>query len=171
VGRANINRPVHLAIRDRYYGKFLDLLKFSFEGRPLNSRQRLIGTVAKALQAAYGGAQFALRGEEGTREERDFIRFLRLLLDSARTVEFLVRHEEILKEDTSFLKRFLHDNPQAVTDSTFFHRERAEQEMREIKLLASVAEGSYLALKQANFESLSADEQRRYLAMFGSDHE
>ena len=37
MGMVNINRPIHLALRDGSYEKFLGLLKPSFEGRPLAS--------------------------------------------------------------------------------------------------------------------------------------
>jgi len=166
MGRPDTNRPVHLALRDRCYGEFLQMLQYSFVGRPLKTRATLIREMANSLREAMESARFALRGDDGEKGEQDFARFLRLLHDSARTVEFVIHHEELLREDSSFLRRFLGANLDQISEN--YLQVRGEQILKEIKLLASLAEGAYLELKSLNFNGLEPDERRRYAAMASS---
>jgi hypothetical protein len=164
MGMVNINRPIHLALRDGYYEKFLGLLKYSFEGRPLASRKKITGSMVENLERANAAAASALCGVMGSQRERDFTKFLRVILDSARAVKFLVEHEEILEQDTSFLKRFLAGSPQAVTDARLLQRQEAEEFRRGVKSMVQIGDKEFQKLKAENFQSLSEDERRRYRA-------
>lgn len=165
MGMVNINRPIHLALRDGSYEKFLVLLKPSFEGRPLASRKKIIGAAVESLEGAHAAASGALRGVMGSQRERDFCKFLRMILDSARSVKFLVEHEEILEQDTSFLKRFLSGSPQAVTDARVIRRRKAEEFMEGVRTMARIGEKEFQKLQAENFHALNEDERRRYRAM------
>lgn len=168
MGKVNINRPVHLALRDRNYEESLRLLKYTFEGRPFASRKKIIYSLIDKLETAYNESRFALRGIIGSQRELDFIRFLKMDLDASLSVKFIVDHEGILERDTSFLKRFLRDNPETLKDFKIFHRRRAENILKGIKFMAGVTEKVFLELKRENFQQLSEDEQRRYTIMFQS---
>ena len=165
MGMVNINRPIHLALRDSYYGKFLRMLKYSFEGRPLASRKKVIASLVEYLERSYTEAAGALRGVMGSQRERDFVKFLRVILDSSRAVKSMLEHEEILEQDTSFLKRFLSGSPQAVTEARNLRRRKAEEFLLGVKLMAGIGEKEFQKLQAENFHTLSEDERRRYRAM------
>lgn len=166
--KVQINRAVHLALRDKNYEEFLNLLKYSFEDRPLASRKKIIHEITEKLETAYDEACFALRGVGGGQLELDFSRFLKMVLDASRSVKFMVDHEEILERDTSFLRRFLRDDPEKVGEFKDSHRMRSEDILKGIKVMAGLTEADYLELKQANCSQLGKDEQRRYTVMFES---
>lgn len=168
MGKVEINRPVHLAWRDHDYGDFLRLLQFGFEGRPLKTRKKLIREMVEVLEKTMEASRFSLRGEGADSAEEDFARFLRLMHDSARTVDFVVHHEQILQEGTSFLRRFLGASLQEISGLDNYLQARGEQILREMKLLASLAEKAYLDLKARNFEDLDPDGRRRYKLMLAS---
>lgn len=165
MGMVNINRPIHLALRDGYYEKFLGLLRYSFAGRPLASRKKIIGSAVEALERANAAASGALCGVMGSQRERDFIKFLRVILDSAQSVQSLVEHEEILEQDTSFLKRFLSGSPHAVTDARSLRRQKAEEFLQGVKSMTAIGEKEFQKLKAENFQALNEDERRRYRSM------
>ena len=165
MGKVNINRPVHLALRDKNYEKFLELLKYSFDARSLDSRRQIVESLVERAQTAYDEGHFALRGVLGSQLERDFIKFLEMVLDALRAVQFMVEHEEILQRDTSFLRRFLREDPRAITDSKFSHRSRAAQILEEVKIMAGIAEKAYHKLREENLKSLNRDDKRRYAMM------
>jgi len=168
MGKVNINRSVHLALRDKNYEEILGLLKYAFEGRALSSRQKIVYAIAEKIEIAYLEARFALRGIVAEQRELDFIKFLRMFLDAVHAVKNLVDHEDILNEDTSFLKRFLSDSPGLIGEFKISHRERGRDIMSGLKVMARATERNFLLLKKDNYESLSKDEQRRYTVMYSS---
>ena len=168
MGKIDINRSVHLAIRDKNYEESLDLLKYAFEGRALSSRQKIVYTIAEKIDIAYLEARFALRGIVAEQRELDFTKFLRMFLDAIHAVKNLVDHEEILNQDTSFLNRFLSESPGLIGEFKISHRERARGIMNGLKVMARATERNFLLLKKSNYETLSKDEQRRYTVMYSS---
>lgn len=168
MGKIDINRSVHQALRDKNYEEILDLLKYAFEGRALSSRKKIVYTITDKIEIAYKEARFSLRGIVAEQRELDFIKFLRVFLDAIRAVKNLVDHEEILNQDTSFLNRFLSDSPGLIGEFKISHRERGRDIMNGLKVMARATERNFLRLKKDNYEALSQDEQRRYAAMYGS---
>jgi len=168
MGKVDINRSVHLAIRDKNYEEILGLLKYAFEGRALSSRQKIIYAIAEKIQIAYQESNFALRGIVAEQRELDFIKFLRMFLDAIYAVKNLVDHEGIMNHDTSFLNRFLSDSPGLIGEFKISHRERGRDILNGLKVMARATERNFLLLKKDNYESLSRDEQRRYTVMYSS---
>jgi len=168
MGKIDINRSVHLALRDKNYEEMLGLLKYAFEGRALSSRQKIVYTIAEKIEISYMEANFALRGIVAEQEELDFIKFLRMVLDAIHAVKSLVDHEKILNQDTSFLNRFLGDSPGMIGDFKVSHRERTRGIMNGLKVMARATERNFMLLKKENYETLSKDEQRRYTVMYSS---
>ncbi len=168
MGEVQINRPGHLALRDKNYEKTLNLLKYAFGSRPLASRKKLIHEIVERLETAYEEAHFALLGVAGGQLELDFVRFLKMVRDASRSVKHMVDHEEILERDTSFLRRFLRNNPEKIKEFKDAHRLRSEDILQGVKVMAGLTEADYLKLKKVNYSQLSEDEQRRYMLMVKS---
>ena len=166
--KIDINRSVHLALRDWNYEEALGLLKYAFAGRSRASRKRIMYTMSERLETAYLEARFALRGIVAEQRELDFLKFLRMLLDAATAVKDIVDHEGIMDQDTSFLNRFLGDNPDLIREFKVSHRERGRSIINGIKIMARATEKNFLRLKKSNFKALSKDEQRRYTTMYRS---
>jgi hypothetical protein len=169
MGKVDINRSVHLALRDKNYEETLGLLKYAFEGRSLASRQKIVSAISRRIETAYMEARFALRGVVVEQRELDFIRFLRMFLDGSHAIKNIVDHEGILNQDSSFLNRFLSDNPGLIREFKVSHRERARSIINGLKIMARATEKNFLQLKKDNFETLSKDEQRRYTVMYSSE--
>ena len=96
MGKIDINRCVHLALRDKNYEDILDLLKYAFEGRALVSRQKIVYTIAEKIEIAYLESRFALRGIVAEQRELDFIKFLRVFLDAIHSVKSLVDRKSVV---------------------------------------------------------------------------
>jgi len=168
MGKVNYNRPVHLAMRDKNYEKALGLLKYTFEGRSYASRKKIIYTMVVSLNQAYQEACFALRGIVADQEELDFVRFLKMVLESARSVKHMIDHEGVMRQDTSFLKRFLRDSPELLRKFKHQHRARAEKTLETLKIMARSTEKTFIEMKQADRQNFDKDEQRRYMMMYRS---
>lgn len=168
MGKININRPVHLALRDRNCEDAMGLLKYAFEARPLNSRRTIINSLVEKLQNAADEAGYALRGLLGKQEERDFAKFLKMLLNGARIVQVMTAHEELLQRDSSFLKRIMGENSRQIVESRFSHRNFGGSMMGDLKIMFGVAEKAYQELKRKNFFDCDKEGKRRYQVMFYS---
>ena len=168
MGKVNINRPVHLALRDRNCEDAMGLLKYAFEARPLNSRVAIINTLVEKLRNAVAEAAYALRGIMGQQEERDFAKFLKMLLNGARIVQVMTEHEELLQRDSSFLKRIMGEDSRWIPESRLSHRNFGGSMMGDLKIMAGVAEKAYRKLKRVNFIACDEDGRRRYQVMFNS---
>ncbi len=168
MGKIELNRPVHLALRDKNYEEVLGLFKYALEGRSLASRKRIISAMEEHISTAYEQANFAIRGLVAEQRELDFIRFLRIFLEAVAAAGNIVVHEEILNQDSSFLNRFLSDNPGLIREFRDSHRARATGIINDLKVMVRSTEKNYLNLKKDNYETLPPDEQRRYTLMYRS---
>lgn len=168
MGKVDTNRPVHLALRDKNYEEMLGLFKYALEGRALPSRKKIITEMEVRIATAYQEADRATRGIVVEQEELDFIRFLRIFLEAVSAAGNIVGHEEILHQDSSFLNRFLAEDPNLIREFQSSHRSRAVAIINDLKVMVRATERNYLALKRNNYASLSPDEQRRYNLMYSS---
>jgi hypothetical protein len=162
MGKIDINRSVHLALRDKNYEEVLSLFKYALEGRALLSRKKIINAMKNHILTAYQEADFATRGIVVEQEELDFIRFLRIFLEAVAAAANIIGHEEILNQDRSFLNRFLTEDPELISEFRKSHRARALAIVSDLKMMNRAAERKYSTLKKGNYETLSPDEQRRY---------
>ncbi len=101
-------------------------------------------------------------------KELDFLRFLRIFLEAVTAAGKIVVHEEILNQDSSFLNRFLAENPGLIREFRISHRARAAGIVNDLKVMMRATERNYLDLKRDNYEALDPDEQRRYILMYRS---
>jgi len=168
MGKVDINRPVHLALRDKNYEEVLRLFKYALEGRALPSRKKIITAMEEHIATAYQEADFATRGIVVEQKELDFLRFLRIFLEAVTAAGKIVVHEEILNQDSSFLNRFLAENPGLIREFRISHRARAAGIVNDLKVMMRATERNYLDLKRDNYEALDPDEQRRYILMYRS---
>ncbi len=168
MGKVELNRAVHLALRDKNYEEVLGLFKYALEGRSLASRKRIISEMEEHIDTAYQEANFAIRGLVAEQQELDFIRFLRIFFEAVTAAGHIVVHEEILNQDSSFLNRFLSENPGLIREFRVSHRARASGIINDLKVMVRSTEKNFLSLKNNNYEALRPDEQRRYTLMYRS---
>ncbi len=168
MGKVNYNRPVHLAMRDKNYEQALGLLKYTFDGKSYASRKKIIYSLAVNLDQAYREARFALRGIVADQLELDFVKFLKMVLESVRAVKHMIDHEGVMRQDTSFLKRFLKDSPELLRDFKHEHRARAGNTLRALKVMVRATEKTFLEMKEFDRTTFNKDERRRYTAMYKS---
>ncbi|MDD5557582.1 MAG: hypothetical protein PHN82_10105 [bacterium] len=157
-----MNRAVHLAQRDAHYRLCIELLERRHEESSIARRRERIERVLRHIGEARTEAVFALRGRRGTRAEHLFVKFLDLIHDAAKAAQVMAHHEALLKEDKSFLKRFLGTG--IVRLAQFEERSRGMEgelldKLAELILYASAA---YSDLKRSNIDLLDPPERARY---------
>jgi len=157
-----MNRAVHLARRDAHYRRYIELLEKRFEEASLAKRREKIEKMLGHLREACYEATCALRGTDGWRAEKMFVKYLNLIYDSAFSAQVMVQHEALLREDKSFLKKFLRGGGEKIAQ---FEQRSGDMEREIIDTMAQLvlyASYTYSELKNANLESLTPGEKARY---------
>ncbi len=165
---SDINRSVHLALRDKNYLKFTALLKRQFSRRSLTSRRKLVLELLQKVETAALEAVDALRGIKEEPLERDFLSFLRMLDDGCEAIRFMVEFEEILEHEGGFLKRMISRSPARLVKAQLTHRQSALEIYNELRAVVRMADSRFEDLRKKNIEALGAEGRRRYQAMFNS---
>jgi len=158
----SMNRAVHLARRDAHYRLCIELLEKRHVKASVSKRGERIERIMSHLNEAREEAIYALRGYQGWRTEKMFVKFLHLICDAAKAAQVMVQYESLLKEDKSFLKRFLGEGIAKLVQ--FEERSRSMEaeildKMAELMLFAS---STYSELKAENIRSLSDRDKERY---------
>jgi hypothetical protein len=157
-----MNRAVHLARRDAHYRRCIDILEKRFEEASIARRRERIDLILSHLGEARDEAIYALRGHGGWRTERLFVKFLNLVYDAAKASQVMVQHEALLKEDKSFLKRFLGAGIAKLVQFEERSRSMEAEILDKIAELVLYASPTYSELKRMNTDSLSNSDKARY---------
>ncbi len=158
----SMNRPVHLARRDQFYEKALELLGEGSFSEPLSERVWRVEKLINNLKSAYKEGLYAQRGIECGVNERNFLKVLELILDSAKAVQAMVSHENLLEEDKSFLNQFLGQSLDEINEDENTYRKRAEDILKGVQGLTRTVHSAFEKVRKENLKSLSKECQQRY---------
>lgn len=158
----SLNRPVHLARRDRFYEMALELLKGENFDEPLSERVWRIEKLIFNLKSAYKEGLYAQRGVKCDVAEQNFLKVLELILDSAKAVQAMVNHENLLEEDKSFLNQFLGQSLEKINEDETTYRSRAKDILKGIQYLTRTAQEAFDKVKKQNLKKLSDECKKRY---------
>lgn len=157
-----MNRVVHLARRDKHYEKALSLLSTDFDKEPLSQRVWRVENLIQNLEAASQEAFYALRGTEAEQDEQNFLKVLELVLDTAWAVQAMVRHENLLEEDKSFLNQFLGESLDKIMQAERTYKDMGKDILISIRELTQSAQKAFEKVREKNMKGLNAEERARY---------
>ena len=162
MSNVSMNRPVHLARRDKFYEKALVLLAGESFEEPLSERVWRVEKLIFNLESAYLEGVHAKRGVECDVSEINFLKVLELILDSAKAVQAMVNHENLLEQDKSFLHQFLGASLDKINEDKNKYRKRAKNILRGIQDLVRTAQSAFEKVRKANLKELALECQERY---------
>jgi len=155
-----LNRPVHLAGRDTNYEHAMKLLQGDLMNYEVADRLDKCRAITTSLQLAHEHGEYALRGMESCREEKLFVQFLALLLDSAQALQVMTKHEHLLMSDRELLREFLSQNAELIDRSAAEHRQLAQNLLKETIQLIQMAAEAFKKLNEKNLGELDKDDSR-----------
>ena len=163
------NRPVHIAGRDAYYEQAVKLLQGDLMNYEVRDRLEKCRAITSLLHLAHEHSDFALRGMQPGREEKLFVQFLALLLDSAQSLQVMTNHENLLMSDREVLREFLSSNAEMLDRSAAEHRQLAHNLLKETIQLIQMAADAFTKLKEKSLAELENDTVRaRYKRAYDS---
>jgi hypothetical protein len=165
----SLNRPVHLAGRDVFYDQAVKLLQGDLMNYPVSDRSEKCRAITTLIHLAKEHADFSMRGIECSREEKLFLQFLVLLLDSAQALQVMTKHEQLLASDRELLHEFLGQDTELIERSAAEHRQLAQTLLKETIQLIQMATDAFGKLKEKNLAEFDKHDARpRYQRAYDS---
>lgn len=156
------NRPVHLALRDVYYERAMELLQTKCESCVQTSCIKAYEEILFLLRIARQNAKFAIR--EGGKNERDelFCEFMDVLAGNVKAVLSMLNLKTSIEQAQGFFLSSGEANHASVVLQAEEYMRRASDVLRSVKNTLSLATGAYEDLKRANIAQFEHDEKERY---------
>ena len=164
----HLNRPIHLARRDAFYERGVELIYLPLQEMDTPTRIVHMRRVMDVLATARKHAFFASRSPKAFARELDFLHFLELIYDNVTSMHSMMEHQTHLEAAESFLCQFLNTSREECHLPAMHYRRRAEDLMGGLWQLLRLSHAPYRALQKEFKESAEEKESVRYTKAFGS---
>lgn len=162
INHFELNRPVHLARRDVYFEKAVELIAGS---QPLHG-DALGGEVSELilhmLRIARHHAEFAVRSDGLTGHDEEFCRFINLLVSNIKAVLSMIDLKGMIEDTEESSFNFLGANRASAGLQAEEYQRRANDIVRSIQNTLKLAREPFENLKAENREVATDEENVRY---------
>ncbi|MFH0953339.1 MAG: hypothetical protein V1873_03315 [Verrucomicrobiota bacterium] len=165
------NRPIHLARRDVFFERAVELLYTPIQNMSTTDRMKHVEVIISLLQTAEKHAFFAIQASSTIAQESDFLRFVKLISDNVQSAHSMLEHQLHLEGEESFLCQFLSATPEQCVLPAMHYQRRAEDILQGLWNILQLAHAAYRSLQQANLQKLTEDERARYKKAYDSFRE
>lgn len=155
---------MHLALRDAGAECAVGMLSRPLHALGTDERMAHVGEVIRLLQLSAKHARLAARSARATERERDFLRFLRVILQYVESVYALILNQaQMESKEHGFLQKFLGETMMDELSLTALnYRRRADDMLEGLWHVLRLSSAPYRDLQQANFNALTDSERERY---------
>ena len=160
-----VNRPVHLARRDAHFERAVELVSRPLDHLSSDQRRALLSLVLECLRTSRRHAFFAMCPAVSA-NEKDFLRFLDLKIDTVRSARSMIDHQILLEEQAGFLRNFLRAEPAQFQLPAMHFQRRAEDILHGLWHLIRLAHSPFHALREEARKSFTTEQGERYLRAY-----
>ena len=164
----DINRPVHLARRDVFFERAVELLYTPLQNVNTADRIKRAEVIIALFKTSETHAFFAIQASGTIPRESDFLRFLKLISDNVQSAHSMLQHQLHLEGEESFLCQFLSATPEQCILPAMHYQRRAEDILQGLWNVLQLAHAAYRSLQQENLQALSDPERERYRLAYDS---
>jgi len=158
-----LNRPALLARRDASFERAIETLYRPVHSMDTQARLAHIDGVLSLLKTARACADRAAQSDRTTQKEKDFRRFLELILRNVESVDALLKNQEQFQsEQECFLSKFLGNHAESATLSAINYQRRSEDMLHGLWQILRLSHAPYRSLQEENLADLTAEERERY---------
>ena len=158
----HLNRPIHLARRDVYFERAVELLYVPIQELGTEQRLQHVDRVLSLLKTAQEHASFAAKSIQKTDREQDFLRFLSLIFHNVQSAHAMIQHQSHLEREEGFLCHFLKATAEECALPALHYRRRADDILQGVWHLLRLAHHSYHTMQKATTEGLGEADLARY---------
>ena len=164
----DINRPVHLARRDVFFERAVELLYTPLQNVNTSDRIKRAEIIISLFKTSEMHAFFAIQASGTIAKESDFLRFVKLISDNVQSAHSMLQHQLPLEGEESFLCQFLSATPEQCILPAMHYQRRAEDILQGLWNVLQLAHAAYRTLQQENLQSLTEPERERYRLAYDS---
>ena len=154
----NLNRPVHLARRDTYFEKMVEMLFVPVEEADTAERIRYFESILTMLKTAVTHASFAAKATTASDKDKDFFKYLVLVEDNVQSMLAMLEHQAHLEATT----------PEQCFLPAMHYRRRADDLLEGLCHQVRLAHTPFRILQQENQEQLTSGERERFKKAYNS---
>lgn len=158
----NLNRPIHLARRDAYFERAVELLYEPMQDMDTATRLKHVEDIISLLKTALFHAFFTTKSPRATRGEHDLLHFMQLISHNVQSAHSMMQQQTHLEGEEGFLCQFLDARPDECVLPAMHYRRRADDIFHGLWHLLRLGHKPCHNLRQASIQSLNNDEQERY---------
>ncbi len=167
----NLNRPIHLARRDAYFERAVELLYMPMQQMDTNERLHHVDKVLSLLKTSQFHAFFTTKSPSATQHEHDLLHFMQLISHNVQSAHSMMQHQAHLEGEEGFLCQFLDARPDECVLPAMHYRRRADDIFHGLWHLLRLGHKPYRKLQQENIRSLTKPEELRYRKAYKSFRE
>ncbi len=164
----NLNRPIHLARRDAYFERAVELLYMPMQEMDTEQRILHVEKVISLLKTAQFHAFFTTKSPRTTQHEHDLLHFMQLISHNVQSAHSMMQHQSHLEGEEGFLCQFLDARPDECVLPAMHYRRRADDIFHGLWHLLRLGHKPFRTLQQANIQGLAPAEQERYRKAYKS---
>ena len=159
---AQKNRPFHLAQRNLCFEYAQNLMRRSPEEVPLDGLIAQVEDILELLAEAERHAHFMTQVEDSTEKDEDLLCLIRLCRRSVKSIFAVLHHQECLRDEEGFLRRFMNINTNKFEFSAQHYHRRFLDLRKGLLFLLSHAETPYKDHLLKTTEQMPQQERERY---------
>jgi len=167
----HLNRPVHLARRNAFLERAVELLFNPLDHLSAPAQIDVIDDIAGLLKGSKQHAFFATRSNQALPLEKDLIHFLDLMAESVDAAEAMLQHRQHLEQDEGFLCQFLHAAAEQAILPAVHYQRRAQDILHGLRHMLQLSQAAYHELRQKNMDTLDGTDRERYELAYSSARE
>lgn len=157
-----LNRPVHLARRDVFFERAVELLHMPLGSMDTDQRINHLEKVKAFLGCSEEHGVFGMRSSHVLPQEKDFVHFIKLVQESVISVLSMIQHLQHIRAEEGFLGRFLRGSGKELFQPAQHYERRADDIMQGLWQMLRLSHVPYQSLHREQFSGFSQDESRRY---------
>ncbi|MFC1467607.1 hypothetical protein ACFLQY_02810 [Verrucomicrobiota bacterium] len=159
---AHKNRPFHLAQRNLCFEYAQNLLRRNPEDTDLDDLISQADDILELLAEAERHAYFMTQVDEATDKDEDLLSLIRLTLRSVKSMYAVLHHQECLRDEEGFLRRFMKIDTDKFDFSAQHYHRRFLDLRKGLLFLLGHAEKPYKEHLQKTAQQMPRLERERY---------
>jgi tetratricopeptide (TPR) repeat protein len=156
------NRPMHLALRDIFYERAIELLKVSRNTGMQQLNAADYEEILFQLRSARNHGRFAVRDGGKNEKDEQFFKFINMLAGNVKAILSMLNLKRSVEAEDGFFFSFLEINRASVALQAEEYERRALDIIRSVHTTLDLASEAYAGLKEANRSAFSEFERERY---------
>ncbi len=162
INHFELNRPVHLARRDVYFEKAVELLCDLRQSPDGSLATEVYEQILFMLRTARDHAAFAIRGAGMSGHDKQFRLFINLLVGNVKSVLSMISLKGMIENSQGSSYSFLGVNQASAALQAEEYQRRANDIVRSMQNTVKLAQEPFENLKAENRETATDEENLRY---------